>query len=64
VLGGNQSDQVIISRYPISRLLGVRRWPALNPTPTVTEDDLPRDNPIARLIETIVMFVMRLLGKA
>jgi uncharacterized protein (TIGR02594 family) len=65
VLGGNQSDQVIVARYPISRLLGVRRWPALNPTPAVdAEDDQPRDNPIARLIEAIVMFVMRLLGKA
>jgi len=62
VLGGNQSDQVIISLYPISRLLGVRRWPALNPTPVVVEDDdLPRGNPIARLIEAIVMALARIL---
>lgn len=28
VLGGNQSDSVSVARYPVSRLLGVRRWPA------------------------------------
>jgi len=28
VLGGNQSDAVNVSRYPASRLLGVRRMPA------------------------------------
>lgn len=27
VLGGNQSDQVSIARYPVSRMLDVRRWP-------------------------------------
>lgn len=37
VLGGNQADQVSIAGYPVSRLLGVRRWvdaaPEAAPTP-------------------------------
>lgn len=28
VLGGNQSDAVSVARHPVSRLLGVRRYPA------------------------------------
>ena len=63
VLGGNQSDQVIIARYPISRLLGVRRWPAMREYPQPIEPE-KRGNPIARLIEKLVMFILRLLGKA
>lgn len=31
VLGGNQSNAVNVARYPVSRLLSVRRWPAPKP---------------------------------
>jgi uncharacterized protein (TIGR02594 family) len=42
VLGGNQSNAVNIARYPISRLLSVRRWKAANKKPSQKPHTSPR----------------------
>jgi len=47
VLGGNQSNMVNVQRYPVSRLLGVRRMPAPQ---TAAESHRAGDGPLRRLL--------------
>ena len=48
VLGGNQSNSVSVARYPKSRLLGVRRYPApTQPSRPNTVASRPRTQPAA-----------------
>jgi len=48
VLGGNQSNAVSVARYPVSRLLGVRRYPApVAPPQPNTVAHRPRPQPAA-----------------
>jgi len=60
VLGGNQSDQVSVARYPVTRLLGVRRWPDEQPVGAPAPVDEPKKpNPIAALIAAILAIFRR-----
>jgi hypothetical protein len=46
VLGGNQSNQVNVQRYPVSQLLGVRKDPsAMAPTAVTVANTAPRTSP-------------------
>ena len=46
VLGGNQSNQVNVQRYPVSQLLGVRKDPsAMAPTAVTVASTAPRTSP-------------------
>lgn len=52
VLGGNQSNSVSVARYPKSRLLGVRRYPA--PEGHVAAPEPRHPDPITRIISAIL----------
>jgi uncharacterized protein (TIGR02594 family) len=62
VLGGNQSNAVSIARYPVSRLLGVRRWPVEQPvgaTAPAPEPEAPKPGFLAALIAAILALFRR-----
>lgn len=67
VLGGNQSDMVNVQRYPVSRLLSVRRMPAdetHNPEPRVPVMDAAppapvREGALVRLINRLFSFLSK-----
>ena len=60
VLGGNQSDAVSIARYPVSRLLGVRRWPDAQPVGApAPEPEAPKPGFLAALIAAILSLFQR-----
>jgi hypothetical protein len=67
VLGGNQSDAVTVQRYPVSRLLSVRRMPAdedhIPQTRVPVLDAQPprpvKEGPLVKLINRLFSFLSK-----
>ncbi len=61
VLGGNQSNQVNIAKYPKSRLLGIRRMKSQKATYTVLKG--PKANPLAAFFKKLSQLIKFLTGR-
>ena len=60
VLGGNQSNEVNIARYPVTRLLDIRRWPDEQPAGVPAPVDPPkRGNPFAAIFAALAAIFRR-----
>ena len=59
VLGGNQSDQVSVARYPVTRLLGVRRWPDEQPVGAPAPVDEPKKPGLFAAIIAAILAIFR-----
>ena len=59
VLGGNQNDQVSIARYPVTRLLGIRRWVEDEPVGAPAPVDEPKKPGLFAAIIAAILAIFR-----